>query len=102
MGERPSLAFSIERKKNELGYSKDNCVWATSREQANNRTNNKKLVYRGEVLTEAQLLDRFFPGGGARARRRLDRRLAKGWTVEEAVEVPPVGCGYREERGHVL
>lgn len=36
MGERPE-GLSLERKKNELGYSPDNCEWATASAQARNR-----------------------------------------------------------------
>lgn len=37
MGYRPSKDLSIERINNELGYNKDNCKWATRKEQANNK-----------------------------------------------------------------
>jgi hypothetical protein len=36
MGERPE-GYTIDRQNNDLGYSPDNCVWATRLEQTHNR-----------------------------------------------------------------
>lgn len=44
MGERPD-GMSIDRKDNNLGYSKDNCKWSTKKEQMNNRG-----PYRGRAV----------------------------------------------------
>lgn len=41
MGSRPSEKHSIERKNVNLGYSKDNCTWATAKQQIRNRTNTR-------------------------------------------------------------
>jgi hypothetical protein len=55
MGLAPSNLHSIEREKNELGYSKDNCVWATAEIQANNKSTNRIVTYKGATYTAAQL-----------------------------------------------
>lgn len=42
MGVPPSRKHTLERNNNDLGYSPDNCRWATLVEQAANRSNSKK------------------------------------------------------------
>lgn len=53
MGDRPEGA-TIERKDNSKGYNKDNCRWATRKEQGRNKTTNVRVVIDGveKLLTE--------------------------------------------------
>ena len=37
MGPHPGKGWTLDRKENDKGYSKDNCRWATRRTQAQNR-----------------------------------------------------------------
>lgn len=41
MGRAPTPQHTLDRRDNSLGYSPDNCRWATQTEQQRNRTNNK-------------------------------------------------------------
>lgn len=50
MGERPENT-SIDRINNSLGYSKENCRWATRHEQAMNKKNTVKVFINGDVVT---------------------------------------------------
>lgn len=52
MGEVPP-GMSIERRNGSRGYSKSNCVWATSREQGNNTTRNSIVHHAGKSQTVA-------------------------------------------------
>ena len=50
MGHRPSAKHTLERKDNSLGYSAENCVWATRLEQNRNRRNVRRLTHDGKTL----------------------------------------------------
>jgi len=46
--------LSIDRKNNDLGYSRENCKWSTRREQSNNTRRNRYLEHNGKSQTIAQ------------------------------------------------
>lgn len=54
MGLRPN-GMSIDRIDNNIGYCKENCRWATHKEQSNNMSTNRKVEYRGKEYTIKQL-----------------------------------------------
>lgn len=51
MGDRPSDKHSLDRIDHDGDYCKDNCRWATVYEQANNKRNNRFIVYNGKSKT---------------------------------------------------
>ena len=53
MGERPK-GMQIDRIDNSRGYEPGNCRWTTSEVQNNNKDNNTRLPYRGEIHTIAE------------------------------------------------
>lgn len=59
MGDRPSKAHSLERKKTNGNYEPDNCKWATYKEQNNNARFNHIITIHGEAMTLSQASERF-------------------------------------------
>jgi len=57
MGNKPSKNHTIERLDVNKGYSKDNCIWATKKQQANNRRTNYLLTYKRLTKTRAEWAD---------------------------------------------
>lgn len=53
MGEAPE-GMSLDRIDNELGYSPQNCRWATLRDQLNNQRRNRRLTLEGVTMTASQ------------------------------------------------
>lgn len=57
MGLRPT-GMTLERRDNSQPYCKDNCIWATPKQQANNRSSNVFVTYAGARLTLKQWAER--------------------------------------------
>lgn len=50
MGPRPTLKLTLERKNNNLGYSPENCEWASRRLQMRNNSRTLVLTLNGETM----------------------------------------------------
>lgn len=84
MGPRPSVHHTVERKDNSLGYSPDNCLWATRKEQSRNKRNNRWICSKGAFRTLAEWAEVTGIPAPTLA-SRLDRLH---WSVDKAFNTP--------------
>lgn len=90
MGLKPSSEYSIERKDVNLGYTPDNCKWATKIEQENNKRDSRFITHEGITQT----LSQWARQTGIRG-KTISGRLEWGWSITDALTTPVRGrrCG---------
>ena len=81
MGPRPSPQHSIDRRENDKGYSKENCRWATQKEQCNNRRTNVVYDFDGEKKTLTEWCQEFNVDY-----ELVRKRIKKGISFEDALD----------------
>lgn len=83
MGSRPK-GMTLDRINSSGDYCKENCRWATVREQNNNRSSNHKITFKDKTqnLTE-------WANENGILHETLSLRLRKyGWSIERALTTP--------------
>lgn len=84
MGPMPTELHQIDRIDNGLDYCKENCRWASPKEQCNNRSSNTRLTLFGETKTLQQWCDIT----GIKS-DLASQRISRGWNAGDAVTLPP-------------
>lgn len=80
MGNKPTPRHTIDRINNDLGYSPENCRWATPKEQSLNTRRNVFFEFNGKRLTVSEWSEET-----GISRSCINHRLERGWGIERTL-----------------
>lgn len=81
MGPKPSTKHSLDRQKGDQDYCRENCRWATAKEQGRNTRRNVILEFNGQSMTLPEWAEKINIARGTLYARIFDLK----WTVEKAL-----------------
>lgn len=84
MGPKPGRSYTVDRIDNSRNYAKDNCRWATPKEQSRNNRRNRSITVNGVTRVVADWEKALGMHKGT-----FYQRLEAGWSEQDAASVPP-------------
>ena len=79
-----SEGMTLDRIKNNESYSKENCQWASKKQQANNRRTSRLITFDGTTQTLSQWADSY----GIKMHTLHSRINLYGWKIKDALTLP--------------
>lgn len=84
MGERPSKKHSLDRIDNSMGYSMENCRWATSKTQNRNKRGNHLITFDGQTKSVTEWAEEI----GINRHVLYARINTHAWDIKDALSIP--------------
>lgn len=83
MGSKPSPKHTLDRIESNRNYQKDNCRWATRKEQSRNTAQNVNFMWQGKLRCLSEIASMYNI-----SRQTLVGRLNYGWPLDRAISEP--------------
>lgn len=84
IGKKPSPKHQLDRIDHNGIYCPENCKWSTAKENGRNKSNNRRVTYKGETRTVSEWSEIV-----GKRHDTILRRINAGWSPEAAIETDP-------------